>query len=316
MTREAAPNPPVPPDVDLRGLEYMPLYGTHLFGSEFNATPDDTAWRAGITLWWAAWNQKPAGSLPDNDGALCMLAGLGRDLKTWKRIKAHALHGFVLCADGRLYNRFLCVQVLVAWEKRVKERQRKADWRARKQSGDAGRPVDIPVDVPRDSDGTGRGTDEDGTLKSPMTGRDVTGRDVTTKPRTTGDHQPSSLAHAGGGDPARPDHDRIAALVRLLAFHGISTALGHPDLIALAEAQPTIEEVEGAIGEARRYKPAPQRIPVSYLVSVVASRRAARAVPPRNTRDHGRQIAAATAFPDDDPPDRGAIDGSAIRIIR
>ena len=117
------PVPPIPADVDLRGLDYMPLFGTHLFGSDFNAACNDTEWRAGVTLWWAAWNQKPAGSLPDDDAALCRLADLGRDMRLWAKVKEKAMRGFVKCSDGRLYHEFLCKQVLVAWEKRVQERK-------------------------------------------------------------------------------------------------------------------------------------------------------------------------------------------------
>ena len=67
------PEPMTPADCDLRGLEYMPLLGQHLFGSEFNARANDSEWRAGLTLWWAAWCQVPAASLPDDDVALCAL---------------------------------------------------------------------------------------------------------------------------------------------------------------------------------------------------------------------------------------------------
>lgn len=161
--------PLVSPEVDLRGLEYMPLFGNHLFGSEFNAAASDEEWRAALTLWWAAWNQVPAGSLPNNDQALCRLADLGREVKAWMRVKARALHGFIECDDGRLYHSFICKQALVAWEKRVKERERKANWRTKKAGRDA--------DVPRDRTGTETGHDAD--VPADGTGRDVTGRDVT-----------------------------------------------------------------------------------------------------------------------------------------
>ena len=46
------PAPLVPADCDLRGLDYMPLFGNHLFGSEFNAAATDAEWRAAVTLWW------------------------------------------------------------------------------------------------------------------------------------------------------------------------------------------------------------------------------------------------------------------------
>jgi hypothetical protein len=164
-------DPLVPPEVDLRGLEYMPFFGNHLFGSEFNATCSDAEWRAGVTLWWAAWNQQPAGSLPNDDVALCRLADLGRDIKAWRKVKSHALRGFIECADGRLYHAFLCKQALVAWDKRVQERERKRKWRDKKQGQDG------------DETGTGRGTERGRNADVPAEGkgRDVTGRDIKSK---------------------------------------------------------------------------------------------------------------------------------------
>lgn len=163
---EGLPDPLVPAEVDLRGLDYMPLFGNHLFGSEFNARASDGAWRAGVTLWWAAWNQQPAGSLPDDDGALCRLADLGRDVKAWKALREMALRGFLKCSDGRLYHPFLCKQVLVAWGRRTKERDRKAAYRAQKEAEKAGqttgRTEDVPRLVPRDKHGTSTGTAADG----------------------------------------------------------------------------------------------------------------------------------------------------------
>jgi hypothetical protein len=131
---DALPEPPVPADADLRGYGFMPLYGAHLFNSDFNARASDAGWRAGLTLWWAAWNQMPAGSLPDDDTVLCRLADLGRDMRTWRKIKDEALHGFFKHADGRLYAPFLAKLACDAWDRRVKERDRKAKYRAGRDS--------------------------------------------------------------------------------------------------------------------------------------------------------------------------------------
>lgn len=161
------PDPLTPPDCDLRGLEYMPLLGQRLFGSEFDAMASDSEWRAGLTLWWAAWTQCPAGSLPDDDVALCRLADLGRDLKTWRKLRERALHGFVKCSDGRLYHPTLAQQALVAWDKRVKERDRKAQWRAKKQGQDASRDGDVLRDTTRTEPG------RDADVPADVTRRDV-----------------------------------------------------------------------------------------------------------------------------------------------
>lgn len=154
------PEPMTPPECDLRGLEYMPLLGQRLFGSEFNTSATDAEWRAGLTLWWAAWTQCPAASLPDEDAALCRLAELGRDLRAWRKVKSRALHGFLKCSDGRLYHPMLAEQALVAWEKRIKERERKAVWRAKKLDKLPEEPAGQLAPVPRDATRTGAGTEQ------------------------------------------------------------------------------------------------------------------------------------------------------------
>jgi hypothetical protein len=137
-----------PTDCDLRGMEWMPLFGARLFDSDFEARATDAEFRAAVHLWWACWQQVPAGSLPDDDAVLCKAAGLGRDLKTWKRLRSgNALHGFVKCADGRLYHSFQCQNASDAWARRVRERERKAKWRNGHGPGDG------------DNGGTGRGRD-------------------------------------------------------------------------------------------------------------------------------------------------------------
>ncbi len=131
------PAPLVPVDCDLTGYGFMPLHGHRLFGSDFNARCSDSEWRAGVTLWWAAWNQVPAGSLPDDDMALCRLADLGRDTKTWRRLRANALHGWTKASDGRLYHPVLARLAIEAWDRRIRDRERKAKWRTgRDASGD------------------------------------------------------------------------------------------------------------------------------------------------------------------------------------
>lgn len=141
----ARPEPLTPESCDLRGLSYMPFFGHHLFASDSNAAATDGEFRARMTLTWSGWNQVPAGSLPNDDKALCLLAGLGRDVASWQALRAGALRGFVECSDGRLYHPFLCEQARVAWSTRVAARDRKAQWRAKKstkkQAGDSPVPV-------------------------------------------------------------------------------------------------------------------------------------------------------------------------------
>jgi len=166
------PDPLVPLEVDLRGLEWMPYYGDRLGRSEFNARADDATWRAGHNLWWAAWNNVPAASLPNDDVALTRFADLGRDVKAFRRLKEEALHGFILCNDGRLYHPFLSEQAKIAWGRRVKDREKKRRWREGKNSygDDPGTGPGTGTRPGRDGSRHGPGTDD-------RTGQDRTGQD-------------------------------------------------------------------------------------------------------------------------------------------
>ena len=168
------PEPPVPPDCDLTGFGWMPLYGHRLFGSDFNSTCSDAEWRAGVTLWWRAWNQIPAASLPNDDAALARLADLGRDVKTWRKLRNKALRGFALCSDGRLYHLALAQFAVEAWERRIKERARKAKWREKRWPD-----KDSPEDVPETGTEPGQGQEQNvpEPVPSLLTGKDRTGQD-------------------------------------------------------------------------------------------------------------------------------------------
>jgi len=118
----ALPAPFTPEDCDLRGYEWMPLFGARLFSSNFEAHASDLAFRVAIKLYWECWQQVPAASLPNDDVALCRLAGLGRDLKLWRRLRADGvLHGFIHCSDDRLYHGMLAEEAIKAWESRRKQ---------------------------------------------------------------------------------------------------------------------------------------------------------------------------------------------------
>lgn len=111
--------PLVPPFVDLRTFDEMPLNVVRLLNADilFETTGDE--FKAAVLLWSRAWHQVPAGSLPDDDAKLAYMAGLGRDLKAWKKVKAGALRGFFRCSDGRLYHEVICETALKSWAKKA-----------------------------------------------------------------------------------------------------------------------------------------------------------------------------------------------------
>jgi hypothetical protein len=127
-----APAPLTPPDCDLRPFRDMPLDIGRFRQSDLVTEEEPEAIVAAILLWGAAWHEVPAASVPDNDRWLAKSAGYGRALDAWLKVKDAALRGFVLCSDGRLYNRTLAEKAVVAWDGRLQYEWRKAGDRHRK----------------------------------------------------------------------------------------------------------------------------------------------------------------------------------------
>lgn len=117
MIDDKLPEPPTPPDCDLRSFRYMPFDVARFRDSKFSATVDPASGFFAIQLWAAAWHQIPAGSLPDDDASLRMLSGCGRDQRLWESVRDGALYGFYRCADGRLYNTAIAEFALEAFSK-------------------------------------------------------------------------------------------------------------------------------------------------------------------------------------------------------
>lgn len=141
---DALPAPLVPACVDLRGFPYVPVFRARLFASEFHARCSDAEWRAGVTLWLKSWDQVPAGTLPDDDVALCRLAELGRDIKSWRKIRAGALRGWMRCADGLLHHAVVAEGVANAWADKVRSMFRSEMARVRK-ARQRGTALPVPV---------------------------------------------------------------------------------------------------------------------------------------------------------------------------
>lgn len=114
--------PLTPPDCDLSDFPRMMIDIVRLRGSSFDAVLDDGAWRAGFNLWFSSWHQVPAASLPNDEGTLCKFAGLGRDLKSWKKVRGEALRGWTLCDDGLLYHETVAEIALESWLEKLAQR--------------------------------------------------------------------------------------------------------------------------------------------------------------------------------------------------
>jgi hypothetical protein len=113
--------PLTPPDCDLRDYPWMPLDCTRLLTSEtwMLGTSDEKV--AALTLWCKSWHQAPAGSLPNNDRMLGVLSEAG---SKWPKVRDHALRGWVLCSDGRLYHPVVAEKANYSWELKLKQKAR------------------------------------------------------------------------------------------------------------------------------------------------------------------------------------------------
>lgn len=141
------PPPMTPAECDLRGfMEWSRFFGEKAFRSHWYraSLKDPRGGIAALKLWWEAMLQCPAGSLPNDEEELCWLADFGQDIRTWRKHRPTAMHGFVLCADNRWYHPFLAEEAMDAWaRRRNKDRmrdqtaERTRHWRERKSNGDA-----------------------------------------------------------------------------------------------------------------------------------------------------------------------------------
>ncbi|WP_257556446.1 YdaU family protein [Sphingobium sp. CFD-2] len=118
------PQPLTPAECDLQDFPFMPLHVARLRDSDLAAEESAEALGYALLLWCASWHQLPAGSLPDNEAVLTRLVNLGKDVRTFRKVRAAAMRGFVLCSDGRWYHPVVAEQVVAAWESKQKQRHR------------------------------------------------------------------------------------------------------------------------------------------------------------------------------------------------
>lgn len=146
--QQARPDPMVADDVDLRDFAYMPLDVVRFRDSDFAALIDAEGFRAGVLLWCAAWHQVPCGSLPNDDRVLANLAGYGRSVVEWEKVKEAALHGWVVCSNNRLYHPVVAEKANESWAAKQQHRHTRLVDRIRKANKVAEAKGQPPVITP------------------------------------------------------------------------------------------------------------------------------------------------------------------------
>ncbi len=121
------------------------------------ASPDARPWL--LMLWTTAWQQVPCGSMPSDDALI--VARLGINPKVFAKARPVLLRGWWLADDGRLYHDTITSRVQDMLLRKGGERQRKADYRARKEAelklAEANAQADLSRNVPPMSHGTDMG---------------------------------------------------------------------------------------------------------------------------------------------------------------
>lgn len=239
------PPPPIPADADLRHYDDMPLEVRRLRDSGIAGEPNAEVFRCAVLLWCVAWHQLPAGSLPSDEAELCRLIGLGRDLKTWRKIRAGALRGWRLFADGRLYHPVVAEKTIDRWNgsrvvmwNRECDRIRKEN-KARKERNDPPlefppKPDPIPYVWPPDSAWNSGGNDESSGGSSPgipaenaLKGREGKRREGKNS-SAAASRTATAPARADGFPPERPPPDARPEDLALSAWQSTARIEGWP----------------------------------------------------------------------------------------
>jgi hypothetical protein len=271
----------------------------------------------------------PAASLPDDDRFLAKAAGYGRVVKEWMNVRAGALHGWVKCADGRLYHPVVAEKANESWRaklhhawKKECDRIRKAN-KQRETEGNAPLPfpsepmvgtttipleVDqIPPEVPPGSGGNEKppaGNPPENPLKGEGQGQGEL------KPKADDDSSDSGRASSLPPEFDEPgfavphsaplplredlpsDNEPAITLAVSLRKLGVDATFTHPAVLDWVERQVRPQVLHAAVALAREQKGPTAKIPPNYLVPIVE-----KLLNPPTTPAPGRPAAAAPPAP-------------------
>jgi hypothetical protein len=234
------PDPLVPADVDLRGYEFMPLYGDRLKKSEtwIMASPEGKV--AALELWWHSYaHEVPAGSLPDNERLLAQYAGYGAAVRAWAAIRDEAMRGWIICSDGRYYHRVVAELAIEAWvfKKAQRDRTEKARQARLSRMQSHGQSQGNKNTVTESNGGSNSNdSSQSHSGKSPVT--ESTGQDST--------RQDSTRQGNGSGSDTSPQV-QIALALRSLGVKGVNGTT-HPTILRWVEDGFTLQQATDAAG--------------------------------------------------------------------
>lgn len=316
------PNPLTDATCDLRAFPFMPLDVVRLRDSDIAALSTAEEFRAAVLLWCASWHQVPAASLPDDDRVLAQLAGYGRVVAEWRKVRTGALRGWVKCSDGRLYHAVVAEKARDAWTAKHEQRYKTECARIKKHNQRHHTEIEFPTfeeflspdyrdPVPRDKRKLSQGTGD----KRPSGQTGGVPHDVLGETSSKGQGEGQGNINTSGGGTARGDGDApaddqpnaAAAFVEILRKEGVSVAASDERIAAWPLRGATHDDVLSAVAAARRRRAkdnSTQPINVGLIDTVlddaIAARSANAGGTPRTGGDwwrswagiveHGRQL--------------------------
>ena len=161
-----------------------------------------------LMLWFVAWQQTPAGSLPDSDELIA--ARLGMTAHDFAEDKSILMRGWWKASDGRLYHAALTEIVLEMIDRKSREKQRKADYRARVRAGS-------PAEMSHGTDAGQTRPSHGSDATSTSTGTSLS---TESKDSVVAENGDASAPSSSGGKPAPlpdcPQQEVIALYAELL----------------------------------------------------------------------------------------------------
>lgn len=276
--QEGRLKPLTTPDCDLRDFAFMPLDVVRLRDSDISAISSGDEFRCAVLLWCASWHQIPAASIPDDDKVLAQLAGFGRVVKEWLKVRDGALRGWIKCDDGRLYHPVVAEKANEAWEGKHKYREKKEADRIRlaekraaeKLKNETHKPQSSSGDIARQNENVAATNKEVaksrgdngliGTVDSGEGQWTVDSGELNTKTKAA--HNSEIQDRAAADENQKP---QTSSLTEVLQKHGVTLPESSPVLAAWIADGFTLQQMLEAIGVARIRKPYPEKIPIKYL---------------------------------------------------
>ncbi|WP_230971886.1 DUF1376 domain-containing protein [Burkholderia anthina] len=288
------PNPLTDATCDLRTFAFMPLDVVRLRDSDIAALSTAEEFRAAVLLWCAAWHQVPAASLPDDDRVLAQLAGYGRVVAEWRKVRTGALRGWIKCADGRLYHPVVAEKARDAWAAKHEQRYKTECARIKKHNQRHGTEIEFPTleeflspdyrdPVPRDKKKMSPGTKG----KCPPGQTGVVPQDVPRETASKGQGEGEvNLKASGGGTAQAVGGDApiaAAAFVEILRSSGVGFAADDARLAGWPGRGVTADDLRAAIATGRKRRErerSEQPLNLGLLELILGDLLAARAAKP------------------------------------